>query len=290
MPLAWRTMPKAIDLHVHLPTDEWLENAIGPHLEATERYFRAKVPRKTIEEVAEEYAGRDILGVVLDWDDHTVTGRGWMGNQWLSELSQKFPGALMGFGSVDPHDGNALGEIERCMDLGLKGLKFHPTMQQFDPADRRFYPLWEKIEQRGLIALFHTGTCGIGAGTPGAGGTKIRYSHPGFLDTVGADFPGLTLIAAHFGWPWFLECLAIALHKSNVFIELSGWAPKYLPPEVVREIGRRLNAQTLFGSDYPFISLDRWFEEFDQLGLTDEAKQAILVGNATRLLGLDSKT
>jgi len=103
---------------------------------------------------------------------------------------------------------------------------------------------------------------------------------------VGADFPGLTLIAAHFGFPWFQEALALALHKSNVYIELSGWAPKYLPPEVKREIGRRLNRQTLFGSDYPFISLDRWFAEFDELGLPDEAKQPILYGNAARLLEL----
>jgi hypothetical protein len=224
--------------------------------------------------------------VVLDWDDHTVSGRGWMGNDWLASLSEKFPGVLMGFGSVDPFDEKALHELERCGDLGLKGLKFHPTMQRFDPADERFYPLWQKAQALGLICLFHTGTCGIAAGTPGAGGTKIRYSHPGFLDSIGADFPGLTLVAAHFGWPWFMECLAIALHKSNVFIELSGWAPKYLPAEVVREIGKRLNAQTLFGSDYPFISLDRWFDEFDQLGLPDQAKRAILVGNATRLLGL----
>jgi len=277
-------MPKAIDLHVHLPTEEWLQNAIGPYLEATERYFRAKVPRKTIEEVAEEYASRDVLGVVLDWDDHTVSGRGWMGNDWLASLSERFPGVLLGFGSVDPFDEKALSELDRCGDLGLKGLKLHPTMQRFDPADERFYPLWEKAQALGLICLFHTGTCGIAAGTPGAGGTKIRYSHPGFLDAIGADFPGLTLIAAHFGWPWFMECLAIALHKSNVFIELSGWAPKYLPAEVVREIGKRLNAQTLFGSDYPFISLDRWFSEFDQLGLSEEAKRAILVGNASRLL------
>ncbi len=279
-------MPKAIDLHVHLPMDEWLQNAIGPFLEATENYFRAKVPRRTIEEVAQEYASRDVLGVVLDWDDHTVSGRGWMGNDWLASLSQRFPGALMGFGSVDPFDEKALDELDRCGDLGLKGLKFHPTMQRFDPGNERFYPLWEKAEALGLICLFHTGTCGIAAGTPGAGGTKIRFSHPGFLDAIGADFPRLTLIAAHFGWPWFLECLAIALHKSNVFIELSGWAPKYLPAEVVREIGKRLNAQTLFGSDYPFISLDRWFAEFDQLGLPEEARYAILVGNAARLLGL----
>jgi uncharacterized protein len=280
--------PRAIDLHVHLPTHEWLEQSIGPHLEATERYFRATVPRKTIEEVAAEYAARDVLGVVLDWDDHTVTGRGWMGNDWLAGLAERFPGVLMGFGSVDPWDERAAGELRRCADLGLKGLKFHPTMQRFDPGDERHYPLWETAQDLGLLCLFHTGTCGIAAGTPGAGGTKIRYSHPAFLDTVGADFPGLTLIAAHFGFPWFTETLAYALHKSNVYVELSGWAPGYLPAEVKRDIGRRLAGQTLFGSDYPFIPLDRWFAEFDELGLPEEAKQAILVGNASRLLGLGS--
>ncbi len=279
-------MPRAIDLHVHLPMQEWLDRAIGPHLEATEAYFRARVPRKRIEQVAEEYAERDLLGVVLDWDDESVTGRGFMGNDWLASLSDRFPGVLMGFGSVDPHNDAAAKEMERCRDLGLKGLKLHPTMQQFDPGDERFYPLWEKAQELGLILLFHTGTCGIGAGTRGAGGTKIRYSHPGFLDSVGADFPGITWIAAHFGWPWFMECLAIALHKSNVFIELSGWAPKYLPSEVVREIGRRLNPQTLFGSDYPFISLDRWFQEFEGLGLSQEAQRAILSDNAAKLLDL----
>jgi hypothetical protein len=279
-------MPRAIDLHVHLPMDQWLDNAIGPLLPATEAYFRAKIQRKTIEEVAGEYADRDVLGVVLDWDDHSATGRGWMGNDWLAGLSARFPGVLMAFGSVDPHDEKATDEMARCRDLGLKGLKFHPTMQRFDPGEERFSPLWARAQELELICLFHTGTCGIGAGTPGAGGTKIRYSHPGFLDQIGADFPGLTLIAAHFGWPWFMECLAIALHKSNVYIELSGWAPKYLPPEVVREIGKRLNPQALFGSDYPFISLDRWFAEFDELGLSTEAKQAILFGNASRLLQL----
>jgi predicted TIM-barrel fold metal-dependent hydrolase len=282
-------MPRAIDLHVHLPTDEWLEQSIGPYLPATEAYFRASFPRKSIEEVAEEYAAHDILGVVLDWDDETVSGRGWMGNEWLASLSARFPGVLMGFGSVDPWKPDAIDELRRVAGLGLKGLKFHPTMQRFDPADERFSPLWAVAEELGLIALFHTGTCGIAAGTPGAGGTKIRYSHPGFLDSLGADFPGLTLIAAHFGFPWFQETLAYALHKSNVYIELSGWAPRYLPAEVKREMGRRLAGQTLFGSDYPFIPLDRWFSEFAELELSDDARSAILVGNAARLLGIGTE-
>jgi uncharacterized protein len=279
-------MPRAVDFHVHLPMEDWLQRAIGPHLEATEAYFRARVPRRTIEEVAAEYEQRELLGVVLDWDDESVTGRGFMGNDWLASLEDRFPGVLLGFGSVDPHRAGAVDEMSRCRDLGLRGLKFHPTMQRFDPGDEGFYPLWERAQELGLICLFHTGTCGIAAGTPGAGGTKIRYSHPAFLDSVGADFPELTLIAAHFGWPWFQECLAIALHKSNVYIELSGWAPRYLPTEVVREMGRRLSSRTLFGSDYPFISLDRWFSEFDHIDLSEQARRDILVQNALGLLGL----
>jgi predicted TIM-barrel fold metal-dependent hydrolase len=281
-------LPRAVDLHVHLPTEEWLKNAIGLHLEATWRYFRHAPEQKSVDQVAQEYADRDVLGVVLDWDDQSVTGRGWLGNDFLASLADNYPGALMGFGSVDPHASGAVEEMKRAAGLGLKGLKFHPTMQAFDPADERFYPLWKQAEDLGLVLLFHTGTCGIAAGTPGAGGTKIRYSHPGFLDAVGADFPGVTWLAAHFGWPWFLECLAIALHKSNVWIELSGWAPQYLPPEVVREAGKRLNERTLFGSDYPFISLDRWFEEFEGLGYSQEVKENILHGNAARLLGLET--
>ena len=281
-------MPKAIDLHVHLPTDEWLDNAIGPMLPATEAYFRKSPERRSLDQVAEEYRDQDVLGVVLDWDDESVTGRGWLGNDFMAALPERYPGVLMGFGSVDPHHDDAVQEVDRIADLGLKGLKFHPTMQRFDPGDEAFYPIYERMQERGLIALFHTGTCGIGAGTPGASGTKIRYSHPGFLDSVGADFPGIDWIAAHFGWPWTAECLALALHKSNVWIELSGWAPGYLPPEVEREIGKRLNRQTLFGSDYPFIPLDRWFSEFDELGLPDDAAERILKGNASQLLGLGS--
>jgi len=255
-------------------------------LRSTEDYFRTNVRVRTMDEVAEEYAARDVLGIILDWNDHTLTGRPWAGNEWMASLAERFPGVLMGFGSLDPHAPGATEEIRRCSDLGLRGLKFHPTIQQFHPNGETYYPLWEEMQEAELIALFHTGTSGISGGTPGGGRLKISYSHPRFLDSVAADFPGLVLIAAHFGWPWFLECLAIAMHKSNVWIDLSGWAPSLLPDEVKREVRHRLSRQTLFGSDYPFISVDRCLEEFDALEFTEEVKQAVLRENASRLLRL----
>src|SRR5439155_9388510 len=153
-------MPRAIDLHVHLPMDEWLDNAIGPLLPATEAYFRAKVQRKTIEEVAGEYGDRDVLGVVLDWDDHSATGRGWMGNDWLAGLSARFPGVLMAFGSVDPHDEKATDEMARCRDLGLKGLKFHPPLERLDPGQVRFFPPGAGAPELRLLVRLHTGPRG----------------------------------------------------------------------------------------------------------------------------------
>jgi predicted TIM-barrel fold metal-dependent hydrolase len=160
-------------------------------------------------------------------------------------------------------------------------------MQDFYPSDERHFKLWEKASELKLPCLFHTGTSGIGAGQPGGQGIKLDPARPIHLDTVAARFPDLPIIAAHFGWPWHLELIAMALHKTNVYIELSGWSPRYYPEELVREIGGRLQDRTLFGSDYPFIKPTRILEELDALSLKPEAKVKIVRENAARLLNLE---
>jgi hypothetical protein len=80
--------------------------------------------------------------------------------------------------------------------------------------------------------------------------------------------------------------MAIATHKANVFIDLSGWAPKYLPPQLVRQAGTILRHKVLFGSDYPVLAPDRWLAEFAGLDLPDGARSLILKENALSLLGL----
>jgi predicted TIM-barrel fold metal-dependent hydrolase len=177
-------------------------------------------------------------------------------------------------------------EVERIAALGLKGVKLHPSLQAFAPEEERYWPLYERCAQLGLIVLFHTGTSGIGAGRPGGQGIRIDYAQPLRLDPVAAAFPELQIIAAHFGYPWHLELLAMALHKTNIWIDISGWAPRYIPQEVVHEARGRLQDRFLFGSDYPFIQPQRCLEELESLNLPEPALEKILLGNGRRLLGL----
>ncbi|HEU4388478.1 MAG TPA: amidohydrolase family protein [Blastocatellia bacterium] len=282
-------MTFAIDMHVHLPTVSFLEGAIKPFRAPAEQFFRAAVPVREIEEVARLYESLDIIGVLLAWDAETATGLPPLTNDEVAAIVKCYPGRFVGFACVDPWKGRkAIDEMERAItELGMKGAKFHPGIQAFYPSDRRFYPLYEKIAALKVPSLFHTGTNGLGAGTPGGMGVKLDYTRPIYLDQVAADFPEMTIIGAHPAWPWHEEMLAIIGHKSNVFMDLSGWSPKYLPKQIVDEARRRLQDRMLFGSDYPFIMPERWLADFDSLeGFTPEVRRKILYENASQLLGL----
>ena len=149
-----------------------------------------------------------------------------------------------------------------------------------------FYPLWSEIESLGVPALFHTGQTGIGAGLPGGRGIKLRLSDPMLLDDVAADFPGLTVILAHPSVPWADSAISMATHKSNVFIDLSGWSPKYFPPALVRAANSYLQDKVLFGTDYPLLTPERWLRDFETLDLKPNVRPKILKDNAVRVLGL----
>lgn len=280
------SLVRAIDFHVHLPTNEWIEGSLGPYRETTEAYFRRTVDLKTVEEMAREYEELDLFGVVLGWDAETFTGRPPLRNDDVVRVQREFPERFVAFAGVDPHKSDAVTELERAVtDLGMKGGKFHPSMQNFDPSDESFFPLWGMAEQLGIPCVFHTGTSGLGAGAPGGQGIRIDLSRPLLLDPVAAAFPNLIIVMAHFGWPWHAEAIAMALHKSNLYLDVSGWAPRYLPQEVVREMKGRLRDRFLWGSDYPFIDPSRCLSELSELELGD-SEPLILRENARKLLRL----
>ena len=274
-----------MDFHVHLPTPDWLDGSMSGYVEAAEAYFRSPVQRQSLDELAASYDELGVRAVLLAWDAETATGRPRVPNETVAAACRAHPEAFTGLGSVDPHKGQAaVAEVANIAALGLRGVKFHPSLQAFFPDDPAFQPIFAACEQHGLLALFHTGTSGIGARQPGGQGIRLDYAHPLRLDAVAAAHPGLTVVAAHFGWPWHMDLIAIALHKTNVYIDISGWSPRRIPPDVVRELRGRLADQFLWGSDFPFLTPERCLAELDDLGLPDDVLAKVLRQNAIRIL------
>ena len=282
---------RAIDVHVHAERnmDERPDPVTTEVLAAAARYFGGSPPQPTAGEVADYYRERNLMAVIFNVDDEAGMGRRRLGSDEVLAAARANPDVLIPFASVDPHKGRlAVREARELIEAGVRGFKFHPNTQAFWPNDHAFYPLYQVIADAGLIALFHSGTTGIGAGMPGGGGVRLKYSNPMCVDDIAAQFPDLDIILAHPSFPWQEEALAVAVHKPNVYIDLSGWSPKYFPEILVQYVNTRLKDKMLFGSDFPLITPDRWLADFEKLPIKDEIRPLVLKDNAARLLKLNA--
>jgi predicted TIM-barrel fold metal-dependent hydrolase len=273
-------------------TQEYL-SALSAFIGAQERLFRVKLEAMPIAKMAEDFRREDIRAMVIAWDAQTAVGGGTISNDWVAKLSVDHPDVFLpGWAMVDPWKGDlALAELERAISkLGLLGAKWHPPIQAFELNDRRFSPIWDLCQSLGAPILVHTGMTGVGQGMPGGGGIKNRYGRPyPYLDDVAADFPNLTIVAAHSGFPWAEELISIALHKPNVFIEVSGYRPRYLPAPLKHEISRRLQDKVMFGSDYPALSPWQCLDELQMEGFRPEIIEKLFWRNAASALKLGDK-
>lgn len=277
-----------VDVHAHLPTKEYTES-LGKYGPQHAAYFKMERLTWSIEEMLAEYdeAGVERI-VLLGWDAETTTGLPRVPNDYIARVVDRYPERFVGFAGVDPHKGEeAVKELERAVkELGLRGLKLHPIVQKFYPNDQRFYPLWEKAQELGVPVILHTGMAVWGATMPGGDGYRLKYSHPIYLDDVAADFPDLTIIGAHPSWPWQDEMIATALHKPNIYMDLSGWSPRYFPQILVQYMRSLLRDKFLFGTDYPFLKPKRWLDDFMRLDIPQDVKERVLEKNAKRILRL----
>jgi predicted TIM-barrel fold metal-dependent hydrolase len=281
----------AIDVHTHAeePCGTHADDGYDDFQAAMAAYFGA--PHKhppTMDETAAYYRARKIGAVIFPVDAERETGFRRYANEEVAEKAAQHSDVLIPFASIDPAKGKAGAREARRLvrDFGIRGFKFHPTMQGFYPNDRSAYVLYEAIAESGLPALFHTGQTGVGSGMPGGNGMRLKYSNPMYIDDVAVDFPHMPIILAHPSFPWQEEALAVAQHKPNVYIDLSGWSPKYFPPILVKYANSVLKHKVLFGSDWPVITPDRWLSDFEKLDIKPEVRPLILKDNAIRLLGL----
>jgi predicted TIM-barrel fold metal-dependent hydrolase len=280
---------RAIDTHVHVETDGHGRFALDRQLlDASAAYFKAADNRTpTVDEIAEHYRERRLAAVVFTVDAHLATGHPALGGAEILAQVARHDDVLVPFCSVDPGAGpDAVALLRDLAAAGGRGLKLHPSLQAFAPNDPAVYPLYEAAAELGLPVVFHTGQTGIGAGLPGGHGIRLRYSDPMLIDDVAADLPSLTVILAHPSVPWQDAAIAMATHKANVYIDLSGWSPRYFPPQLVRAVNGLLRHKVLFGSDYPLITPERWLADFERLEIKPEVRPLVLLDNAAGVLGL----
>lgn len=280
----------ALDMHVHAevsctnPEDP----VMGKFFDAASSYFKVSRQRPTINETIAHYRQQKVAFCLFTVDCEAGIGAKRISNEEVAQLAKDNGDVVIPFASIDPYKGKlgAREAIDLIENWGVKGFKFHPPMQNYDPSDRMAYPLYEVIAEYGLPAIFHTGHSGMGTGLKGGGGIKLKYGQPILVDEVAADFPDMKVILAHPGWPWTDESLSMALHKSNVFIDLSGWSPKYFPKQIVQYANSQLSDKMLFGSDFPLIRPEAWIETAKTIGFKDDVLQKIIKGNAIKLLNL----
>lgn len=278
----------AIDVHTHAEVScRQPPDPIQAEFEAAATaYFGAEPKRPTIAETVAYYRERNIGFVMFTVDSESGSGIRRIPNEEIIEAARENSDIMIAFASIDPHKGKAGAlEARRLIDEhGVRGFKFHPPIQNCHPYDPVAWPIYEVIAEHRLPAIFHTGHSGMGSGMRGGGGIRLKWGQPMLLDDVAVDFPDMTIILAHPSWPWTDEALSMALHKPNVYIDLSGWSPKYFPPQIERYANTQLGHKFLFGSDFPLITPDRWIADFKAAGFKEKVHQPILKDNARRLL------
>jgi predicted TIM-barrel fold metal-dependent hydrolase len=272
----------AIDVHVHYEA-----NVRSAADDAARKHFGDSGAGRGPEAIAEYYRSRKMAFVIFPVDER-LTGRPVVSNDEVAEFAEANADIAIAFASIDPARGaEGVREARRLVESGrVKGLKLHPPVQQFFPNDPIAYPLYEVFAEAKLPVLFHTGHSGIGTGMRGGGGIRLKYGHPMPIDDVAVDFPDMPIILAHPSFPWQDEAISICLHKPQVYIDLSGWSPKYFSPTLVQYAGTLLKHKVLFGSDYPLITPDRWLTDFEKIDIKPDARPLILKQNAARLFGL----
>ena len=272
----------AFDVHVHL---EHTGDATEADKKAAE-YFKGGAARDAAS-LADYYRSRKMACIIFTVDE-TLTGTPRLSNDEVVAFAQSHADVAIPFASINPNRGaDGVREARRLVDAGtVRGLKLHPPIQEFFANDRIAYPLYEVFAEKKLPVIFHTGHSGIGTGMRGGGGIRQKYGNPIYIDDVAVDFPDMPIVMAHPSFPWQDEAISVCLHKPQVYIDLSGWSPKYFSPTLVQYANTLLKNKVMFGSDYPLLTPDRWIADFEKIAIRDEVRPLILKENAIRFFGL----
>lgn len=259
-----------IDSHCHIYPEKIVDKAVP----ATDRFYGISSHcRGTVEDLLArgEKAGFDFFIVQ---SVATTPKQVRSINTFIANEVAAHPDKLLGLGALHPDSEDQEGDVEYLISLGLKGVKLHPDIQNFDIDDPRCIKIYELCRNR-LPILMHTGD------------NRYDHSNPNRLLPILKQFPDLTVIGAHFGgWSIWEEASKAYCDLPNLLVDCSS-SFYCLTKEKAREIILRYGVdKVMFATDYPMWSPEEELEFFLSLGFTREENEKMLSGNARRLFGI----
>lgn len=204
--------------------------------------------------------------------------------QRVADYCAAFPGRFSGLAGIDPTRGiSGLKELDHAVhELGFVGAHLYPHWFGLAPDAAQYYPYYARCAELGIPIMMQVGHC------LDYRRDRILESvgRPATLERVAIDFPELTIIGIHMGWPWTEEMIAMCFKHNNVYVAADAYAPKHWPAEYVRYANSWGSDKCLFGTDWPVIGPERAIEEVDGLGLKPESRRKLLRDNAVRIFNL----
>jgi predicted TIM-barrel fold metal-dependent hydrolase len=278
-----------IDVHVHPLLVKELTDKRPTLLEAADMVFDIRTSPQPLSTLQGEM---DLCGieraVLLPLNCKKAYGCEMPSNQEISEIAEKDRRRFIGFASVDPNTKEeALQELRQAHDqLDLRGLKLNPALQGFDPAGSSALDIYKEAERLEMPVLVHTGITFSSR-------FSIMHNQPLLLDDVARKHPKLRICLAHFGWPWVLDALTVAIRNPNVYLDTAGTFAG-TPIESIRQITTLIPARVIentlgerlmFGSDFPRIEINKMYAAVSSLSVRKDVLEAILQRNALAFLG-----
>jgi predicted TIM-barrel fold metal-dependent hydrolase len=265
--------------------DAWAQHLTLRHLQdpmfaSLRRWTKQAVPTEA-PPVAATLAAMDAGGISRALISAWVAPRNVMiSNDEVAGFVAEAKGRLVGVGSVDiSRPMAAMREVRRCVrELGFKGIRVLPWLWEVPPTDRRFYPVYAACCEEGVpfgTQIGHTGPL-----------MPSEVGRPIYLDQVAIDFPELTIVGGHIGYPWTDEAIAVATKHERVFIDTSAYTVRRYPPQLVEYLKTHGRHKVLFGSNWPMIEPAKALEGLAALGLDAQTRELFLAGNAARVYGL----
>jgi predicted TIM-barrel fold metal-dependent hydrolase len=242
----------------------------------------SKMLPQSLDEIIKELDRHNVVKAVVTGRDCETTYATKSNNPSVLDFVQKYPNKFIGFAGVDPHKGmRGVRELTRDVnEYGMRGASIDPYLAQIYVNDAKYYPIYSKCCELNIPLIITTGPATL---VPNA---VIDHVAPRYIDFVARDFPELTIIISHGGYPWVNEMIIVCQRNANVYMELSEYEFFPMAEAYIQAINTFIGDKVLYASAHPFVDFKDALEGYKKLPLTDEVREKVMWKNAARILGL----